>query len=757
MGNSIATSVLLGWPLVSLVFFATLGPWRGVIATYVGAYLLLPYKAMIPMSGIPDYTKFTAANLAALAGVFLFDASRLASFRPKWYDFSVLLMCLTPVASFRTNGLETWPMVSATSGLFLRWGVPYFIGRLYASQPGADRTLAVSLVVAGLLTIPALGFEVVTSRSLSVLLYGEAKPIVYKYGLYSPSLMAANALEMGIWTSLLAVIGFALWCTRSVSSLLGVPFGTWAAVLATGPILCHQTAAMGIFGFGVFLIALTAGKERFGSIVSQTAAGAVLVMLPKLGGTFSVIALFAVGAMQFMRNHRPRLLTLCFILIPSVYLFIRVTNLISREALTAACYSAMGGSRAYSLDFRMIMEEFMLDHVMQQPFFGWATFEDGRAWGAGAMLVDSMWIIHTAQFGLVGLTLLYASLGLPVYLTTLRRPVEVWKLPINAAAMGLAVVVLLYTLDSLLNMYTIIVIPMIMGLLMGLPAPVGGPGSRLARGRVADRRLEQVNRLAMLGRFEEAEAVCRRLISSRSADRSGHATLADSFDRLADLLEVLDRLDEAEEARRRALQLRVAVASGAPGDFEARAAMADGAEQLARLLSARGRPDEAAEVREMALGQRAALAAADPDDPVAFGSYVDGLNDLAWLLSVGGGGRTVSDLDRAVAMAEQAVRLCPSNKSYWNTLGACYHRSGDHGAALAAIRRSLGLGPDSSGFDEVIRSLALASLGDPEGAREALARVDSLLGDGSPAPASLLRLRTEATRAIGSNLPAVIR
>ncbi len=159
----------------------------------------------------------------------------------------------------------------------------------------------------------------------------------------------------------------------------------------------------------------------------------------------------------------------------------------------------------------------------------------------------------------------------------------------------------------------------------------------------------------------------------------------------------------------------------------------------------------------MALTQWAALAAANPNEPDAFRAYVDGLNDLAWLLSVGGGASAVGDPDRAVAMAEQAVRLFPSNKSYWNTLGACYHRAGDHGAALAAVRRSLGIGPDDSGFDEVIRALALASLGDPEGARDALARVDSLLGDGRPAPASLLKLRAEATEAIGSTLPAVIR
>jgi tetratricopeptide (TPR) repeat protein len=750
--NQIALIALLSWPVVSLVFFALLGPWRGLIATYLGAYLLLSGWTGIALSGLPDYTKYTAASLGALAGILIFDPRRLADFRPRWYDTIAMTLCLSPGVSVVANGLAAWDGVNAVSTATLTWGVPYFVGRLYANRPGADRELGLGLVVAGALLMPLIAFELVSERSIHGIIYGPVIQSGYKYGLYRPVVMASNALEMGLWSSLVALSAFTLWCNGSIRKLAGLPFNWWAAAAGLGGLLCHETAALGLLGLGAFLISLTVGRHRFGNLPAWVAAGAVVLIAPKLGGRASLSALMAIGGLIYLRDRRPNLLIISAATLVPFYLFIRISEVVSRKALTGAIYGLLGAERGWSLEYRMITEEAMVKHVMDRPLLGWGTFAGRRGWASGVSIVDSYWIIQFAKFGLIGLAALYGLLVLPMVLTTLRRPVERWGDPRNAPAAALVVGLLIYTLDTLLNAYTVLPIPLMLGLVMALPAASGAVGtSRRLASTAADRGLEQVGRLVALGRAGEAEAACRRLIAVRELDPGGHLPLADACDRLADLLEALGRAVEAEPPRRRALHLRAGLAAADPGDLDARSTLAGCCERLARNLSGRGRSGEAAEVRGLALEQRAALAAADPD---ALAPYADALNDLAWLLACPAD-PSAREPRRAVAMAEQAVRLAPGRKAYWNTLGACYRAAGEPGAAVAALRRSLQLGPDDSGFDAALLAPSLAELGDLDGAREALARLDERLASlGPEAPPSLVDLRAEAEAVIQAPAPA---
>lgn len=751
-----AEIALLAWPVISLVFFAVLGPWRGVITSYLGAYLLLSNRVLIPMSGIPDYMKYTAANLAVMAGIMIFDAGRIRTFRLRWYDLPALLLLASPVISFILNGLPFKNGVTAVSNMSINWVIPYFVGRLYCGTPGADRELALGFTIAGALMAPLIAFEVLTESSISGILYGIRATNGYKSGLYRPVVMGTNALETALWATLAALPAFMLWTTRSGPKMLGLPFAAWTAAAFLGALLCAEKAALGFLAMGVMLIAMTVGRRRFGQLPEGiAAAGAVAVLPATLGLKTTLIVLLGIGAARYLRDHRPRVVVYAAVLLTPVYLVLRLLKAIPQSFLTRPAYALMGAERGESFQFRFVMENRMITHLMQRPFFGWATLEDRRGYAPGVRILDSLWIIQAPQIGIVGLAAFYTMLCLPSLRTARARPIETWQDPRNAAAVGLAIALIFYTYDSLLNAYTMFPMPMTAGFLMGLPAAVGAARARFME-TAADRRLDQVDRLATHGRADEAEALCRRLIAVREADPAGRASLADACDRLADLREALGRPEEADPIRRRALGVRIALAGSSPGDPGPREALAGCAERLARSLASRGRPAEAAEIREMALEQRAALAAADPDDREALARYTDGLNDLAWLLSVGGD-PSMHDPGRAAALAEQAVRLRPDCKSYWNTLSASYHRSGDPGSALAALNQSLRIGPDEVGFDEVLRSLALAALGDLDGAREAIERVDALMGDGGQAPGSLLRLRAEAAEALAGPAPAAAR
>ena len=750
--NQAATIALLSWPVLALVLFAALGPWRGVIATYLGGYVLLPTLASIPMVGLPDYTKFTAIDLGALAGVLLFDPRALAAFRPRWFDLPALALCLIPGASILANGLPAWEGVSAISAVVLPWGVPYFIARLYAGRPEAARDLVRGLVIAGVATIPLIAFEVFGQQSFSALLYGAGKSTGYKYGLYNPIVMMTNSLELAMWMALSGVSGFMLWCTDPADRLAGRRIGLWASATVGGTLLCHQTGGVGLMGLGIFLIAVIAGRERLGKLPAYVAFGAVLAVAPKIGGRLTLIAAMVTALILHLRAHRPHLIVYGLIAAAPLYVLVRTTGVVPRKALTVAAYTLLGGERGYSLEYRMINEEPMIKHTMVRPLLGWGTFAGGRARGGRDIILDGYWIILFSLNGFAGLGAFLALLGLPQAAAVRRSPVAGWSDPSHAPSGALTLCLGLFGIDMLLNAYASLpIIPLAAGTLIALPSGRRSRGATVPTLAIVDRGLEDVGRLARSGRTAEAEAACRRLIAVRSAERSGRGPLADSYDRLADLLEVSGRPEEAEAPRRRAITLREALLNEAPDDPGAQAALADSGDRLARNLAGRGAVGPSAEARGRSLELRAGLVAASPDDPSAWSAFADALNDLAWLLAMA---PEPSDRDpgRAVTLAERAVRTDPGRKTYWNTLGASYLRAGDPASSLAALRHSLRLGPDESGFDHALMALAHGTIGDDHAARDARRRLDAILADGRPRPGSLLGLVEESDRASSQSL-----
>ena len=84
---------LLGWIPVVLIIFALLPSRCAATTAVIGAWLLLPPFGLA-ISGLPDYSKTTAATLGVLLGTLIFDPDRLLTFRPRWFDLPMLLWCL---------------------------------------------------------------------------------------------------------------------------------------------------------------------------------------------------------------------------------------------------------------------------------------------------------------------------------------------------------------------------------------------------------------------------------------------------------------------------------------------------------------------------------------------------------------------------------------------------------------------------------------------------------------------------------------
>lgn len=736
--NQLALLALLAWPVMALALFAVLPPRRAVIATFLGSWLFLPFHAGIVLSGLPNYTQFTAGVVGALLGVALFDAGRLSAFRARWYDLPMLVWCLTPMASSLTNGLGAYDGLSGIFNHLVQFGAPYYFGRIYFTRPDDLIDLALGLVIGGVAYVPLIVFEVGAQRSLNGLLYGLNISNGYKRGLYNPIVFTFHSLELALWMSLSALAGFWLWVTGAVRQLAGLPFGFWTWVLVAGALLCHQTGAMVLLLSGMVLIASTAGRARFGRIAELLMWSAVPLVVPTLGFRRALALAGLVGLFQLVLRRHPRWIAWALTSIPPLYIAARSTGLWDgREAVTLA-YALFGGARGWSFEFRIINETPLVARALQRPLFGWGGFGRSRTSGS---VTDGLWIIYMGMHGIIGLGGLYSSLWLGQSTMARGYSVPRWSDPRLAPVAALGFVLAIFTADSLLNSAPAHpAVSLIVGGLIALPAP-RSIGTTL---RAQDPEITWADRLAASGRRRAAEVAYRQIIATGvGSGTMRRPSAATAYEHLADLLATEGRSTEAESARRHALALREQSANNDPDSARA---LALGHERLARELAAIGRVREALPAWERSVQLREAMAIAAPGDPEATRAWADSLNNLAWLLANATDPES-RDPARAARLAERAIALDPARKTYWNSLGAAYCRLGEWNAAVTALNRSLRLGDEGAGFDYVLLAMAHRRNGCEVQARDYLCRADDWIAAHCPVPASLSRLRDEAATA----------
>jgi len=738
--NQLAVGSLFAWPVIALVAFALLGPRRGVLFTLLGGWTLLPLSVVIELQGLPEYTKFTATGLASLLGILIFDAQRLVSWRPGWIDAPMAIWCVVPFISAITNGLAIWDGISLSSNQVIHWGIPYLIGRLHFTDPEGIRELALGIVTAGLVIAPLAVFEVVTQKSLAGIFYGSPRFTGYKYGLYSPNVFAAHSLELNLWMTLTALVAFWLWCAKAVQQHLGLPFGLVTFILISSAALCHQTAACALLGGGLYLIATTVGRGRFGSTFDNLPVLPILAMIPKVGFRRSGILILLVQLYQLVRKRHPQWIAIGLILIVPFYVSLRSTGFWAGEGAVDLAYATLGASRGWSLKYRMNNEDRLIRKAIERPIFGWGGFGRNRVEGMRST-TDSLWIIVLGNYGFAGLTAAYTILCLPPHRVFRRWPIKNWGDPRAASAASLGLMLVFYALDSLLNAATIH--PAILITAGGLIALPAGRGGGRARSSVDD-RLEWGDRLVAAGRLAEAEQLYRQAIVEARASSNDLEPLADALERQAWVEDHLGRPNSAEECRQTALNLRESLVASSPEDPEQLESLAAGLEQAARTYAAQGRVAAALACWNRLIEARAARKTLEPNSSEAHRAWLDSLNNAAWLLANGPDPR-LREPRRAVLMAEQTVSIDPRRKAYWNTLGAARLRQGDLNGALAALGRSVHLGPDESGCDDALIALAHRKRGDEDAAQAALARLERRLEHlGTQTPPAVACLVEEA-------------
>jgi O-antigen ligase/polysaccharide polymerase Wzy-like membrane protein len=434
--NAFAKIVLGGWIPIVFLLFLVLPRRKALLTAIVGGWLFLPV-GIIRFPGLPDFDKVNSVAFAPLVAVLLLDTSRLFRFRPNWRDLPMAVLCVCPLFSSLANGLGVHDGLASMLISLTTWGIPWLLGRIYLRDGDALRLLARSIVVGGLLYVPLCLFEMKMSPQLHRIVYGfhpHSFAQTARFGGWRPDVFMSHGLMVAFWMMAAALIALVLTRVRVLRLIFGIPAPWCAAALVVTAILCKSFGAIVLLAIG-WIVTWLARRRR---------AGWLLWLL---------------------------------LIVPSLYVGGRVSGVISRAGVNALL-SPLPKDRVESVDYRLKNEDPMVAHALQQPLFGWGGWGRARLLdeeGTDITTADSVWVVYLGRNGLVGLVAVFGSL-LIAPLTFLRRfRPGAWNRPAHAPAFCVALIVILFGLDCMLNAMINPVYVLAMGALVSLPRPLAAP------------------------------------------------------------------------------------------------------------------------------------------------------------------------------------------------------------------------------------------------------------------------------------------
>lgn len=461
-----AQVVLLAWaPLVVLVGSAV--PIKRLVAmALVAGWLLLP-NGGLEFRGLPDYDKTMVTVIALLTAIAVYQPGLLFAIRFKPIDLIPMLICVSATAASVANSLGIHDALATGLDAAIAYLAPYLIGRACFGDRAGLHLLATSIVIGGLLYVPLCLLEVRLSPQLHTLFYGfneRWNPGGLRFGGWRPMVFLDGGLQLGMWMTIASLIGVWMWSTKAWRTVFGIRLGLPLAVLLMTTVLCRSLGSLVLLFFG--LAAMFAAKS--------------------------------------MRTRAPLILMM---LIPPTYIGVR--SLGFWDGMNAVeTVRRFSEERAESLEFRLTNENLLIEKASARPIFGWGGWGRSRVdddYGRDITVTDGMWIIEYGSHGLFGLISKYSIMLLPLILLTFHYPHKAIHTDNLAPAFSLAVCIVLFSIDSLLN---------------DMPNPILIVASGALAGAIATEQLSPIgthptSHLAYTGNNPNAAIVPRKL-SSRS-------------------------------------------------------------------------------------------------------------------------------------------------------------------------------------------------------------------------------------------------
>ncbi len=411
--NILVPIMMFGWIPLILFLFTKFPPRRAVIISFIFAWLFLP-NAAYHLPGLPDYTKMSATCWGVFIAAAVFDSQKLISFRPRLIDFPMLTWCLCPIASSITNGLGAYDGFATALSQTVTWGFPYLIGRIYFNDLKGLKEFAMAIFIGGIIYMPLCWYEIRMSPQLHNILYGFTQHSfaqTYRYGGWRPMVFMQHGLAVGMWMASASLVGVYLWISNSIKKIFHIPLSVMVILLIITLVLCKSTGAVGLFLIGLFILFTT-------------------------------------------YKIKTKLLVLCLLLVPLIYIPVRATGYWDGDNLAHYIYDNFDQERALSLWTRFDNENMLTEKAMVKPVFGWGGWGRSRVYddqGNDITITDSLWIIILGTNGMVGLGALTISILLPGFILIRHYPVKEWINPDLVPAAALTILLSLYMIDNLLN------------------------------------------------------------------------------------------------------------------------------------------------------------------------------------------------------------------------------------------------------------------------------------------------------------------
>ena len=413
-GNILVPITLFGYPFFVMFLFKKFEHRLAAALAYVAGWMFLPnaeYEIFLLR-----HTKTTVIGFGILASIFFFDKAKFSKFKFNAFDIPILLWCTAPFFSSMFNDLGPYDGLSQALYQTIRWGLPYYIGRLFFSDPDAMKILAITIVLGGIVYIPLCWFEMIMSPQLHRLTYGfhqhEFLQTLREGGGFRPMVYMEHGLMTSMWMMLAVILGSWLYYCKDMPERI---------------FSIHTEHMLLMLIFTFFMM-----KSQ----------GAIVLLL------FCLIVLF-------VNNKLTKIILIAILLItPYLYIFTRINGIWDGKNLSNYVAEKFSPVRAQSLQFRFDNETILIVKAMQGTIFGWGGFGRSRVYdekGRDLSVTDGLWIITLGQNGIYGLILLTITIQLPTILFTLRFKPEDWKKKGLAAPAVMAIFLVITMVDNLLN------------------------------------------------------------------------------------------------------------------------------------------------------------------------------------------------------------------------------------------------------------------------------------------------------------------
>jgi len=383
MANPVAYIVISIWPLLIIYLLKRYGFAKGVLFSFLGAYMFLPAGFGIDLPGIPSFNKFSVTSLTLIAYILL-SGSRLG-FRslPRIYKFLIIGFIISPLLTVISNpnsflnlpGLTYYDGLTGSFDQFL-YILPFIIGfkyfRSYENQFDLFKYLAISSVVYALLAL----YEIRMSPQLHNIVYGFF-PHSWLQQVRSGGYRAVVFMGHGLLVALFLAIGL----------------GFWAVIRKTRkPILPIGNNIL----LGVVLIALVLMKSM-----------AALIF-----------GLFLLLMITYMSTKKVHLTSLLIAILFLTYPITSSMKVFPHDIIIDIAYS-INSERAQSLEYRFKHEELLLEHASIKPLFGWGGYGRNRVrdpdTGEDLSVTDGRWILSLGVRGWFGFLMEFLLVVLPIF------------------------------------------------------------------------------------------------------------------------------------------------------------------------------------------------------------------------------------------------------------------------------------------------------------------------------------------------------